>query len=108
MNSKSIRGLAPSHPGALLREDVLPALTNVETGKKLKKVEFAGYLDISRQVLDEILKEKARITPEIAVRLGKLLGNGAEFWVNLQAQYDLRIAQAKVDVDNIPTLKAAA
>lgn len=108
MTTKSIKGLKPSHPGALLREDILPSLVNPETGKKAKKVEIAAALGISRQMLDNILAEKTAITPEMAMRIGKLLGNGPAFWINLQAQYDLRIAEAEIDVSEIPTFTAAA
>ena len=92
--------LPPLHPGELLKEDVLPAL-----GKS--QVAIAELLGISRQTLIDILHERQAVTSEMAVRLGKLLGNGAEFWNNLQAAYDLHKARQNVDVSHIPTLKAA-
>lgn len=63
------RAPAPTHPGAILCEDVLPA-----AGKT--KVEIASMLGVSRQTLYDILPEKQAVTPAIAVRLGKLFGNG--------------------------------
>ncbi|HEV7410389.1 MAG TPA: HigA family addiction module antitoxin, partial [Bradyrhizobium sp.] len=60
----------PCHPGAILREDMLPA-----TGKT--KVEIARLLGISRQHLHDIMEEKKPISPEVAVRVGKLFGDGA-------------------------------
>lgn len=89
--------LEPSHPGALLREFILPDLNRTMT-------EIARALGISRQLLYSIVNEKAPVTPEVAVRLGKLCGNGSRLWVNMQAAYDLWHAERDVDVSNIPTL----
>ena len=90
----------PSHPGALLREDVIPA-----TGKT--KTEIARLLGISRQHLHDIPEEKKPISPEVAVRVGKLFGGGAGAWVRMQGAYDTWQAERKVDVSKIPTLKVA-
>ena len=60
----------PTHPGALLREDVIPA-----TGRT--KAEIAQLLGISRQHLYDILRERKPVSPAMAVRLGKLFGDGA-------------------------------
>ena len=57
----------PTHPGALLRDDIIPA-----TGRT--KAEIAGLLGISRQHLYDILKERKPVSPTVAVRLGKLFG----------------------------------
>lgn len=92
--------IAPLHPGELLREDILPALD-------ISKTELARVLGISRQTLYDILNENQPVTAEMAVRFGKLFGNGARFWVTLQRSYDLAIAEKTVDVSDIPTLKAA-
>jgi len=94
-------GLEPVHPGALLREDILPAM-----GKS--KVEIAELIHVSRQALHSILSEKAAVTPEMALRFGKLCGNGAEFWLRLQLQFDLWRASQTVDTSAIPTLEATA
>ena len=75
------------HPGEMLREDVLPAL-----GKS--KTEIAKLLGVSRQTLYDILDEKQPVTPGMALRLGKLLGNGPDLWINLQRAYDLDVAKA--------------
>ncbi len=90
----------PMHPGELLREDVLPA-----TGKT--KVEIARMLGISRQHLYDILKEAKPVSPEVAVRLGKLFGNGPALWSRLQTTFDVWHASRAVDVSSIPTLEAA-
>jgi addiction module HigA family antidote len=82
-------GLPAMHPGELLREDVLPALGRTRT-------EIARLLGVSRQTLHSILSERAPVTPEMALRLGKLCGNGPELWLALQARYDLEwLGQSK-------------
>ena len=88
----------PVHPGQILREDVLPALS-------MSKTAVAGALKISRQTLYDILNEKQPVTAEMAVRFGKLFGNGPNLWIDLQCAYDLAIEQRTVDVSGIPTLE---
>jgi addiction module HigA family antidote len=78
-----LKGLKPTHPGELLREDVLPALG-------IPKTEIARRLGISRAMLYAILEERAPVSPSMALRLGKLLGTSAESWLNMQRDYDLR------------------
>jgi addiction module HigA family antidote len=90
----------PSHPGALLREVVIPA-----TGRT--KVEIAGLLGISRQHLYDILREAKPVSPAVAVRLGKLFGDGAAPWLRMQAAHDTWHAEKSIDVSAIPTIKAA-
>ena len=92
--------IKPLHPGELLREDIIPAL-----GKP--KSEIARLLGISRQALYDILNEKGPVTAEMAVKIGKLCGNGPNLWINLQRSYDLWHAQRRVDVSKIPTLREA-
>jgi len=92
--------IEPTHPGELLAEIVIPA-----TGKK--KVEIARMLGISRQTLYDILARKQGVSPLVAVRLGKLFGNGPAIWLNMQTTYDLWHAEREVDVSAIPTLVAA-
>ena len=93
--------IPPMHPGELIREDLLPALG-------VSKTELARSLGISRQTLYDILNERQPVTAEMAVRFGKLFGNGARFWANMQRAFDLAIAERNVDVSRIPTLTAAA
>jgi addiction module HigA family antidote len=97
-----LRGLKPMHPGELLREVMLPALGR-------QKKEIATLLGVSRQMLYEILEERAPVTPAMALRLGKLCGNGAEIWLNLQRAYDLAAEekQLSAELKKIPTLRAA-
>ena len=91
----------PTHPGALLRDDIIPA-----TGRT--KAEIAGLLGISRQHLYDILQERKPVSPAIAVRLGKLFGDGAGIWTRMQAAYDTWHAARTEDVRHIPTIKAKA
>jgi addiction module HigA family antidote len=91
----------PTHPGALLREDVIPA-----TGRS--KAEIARLLGMSRQHLYDILRERKPVSPSVAVRLGKLFGDGATVWVRMQGAYDTGHAERDEDVSKIPTLRAKA
>lgn len=96
------RGLPPMHPGELLREEILPALNR-------SKTEIARLLGVSRQTLYDILDEKQPVTPGMALRLGKLCGNGPDLWLNLQKRYDLHRAEQELGekIKAIPTLEVA-
>src|SRR6201989_1093258 len=96
------RGLPPMHPGELLREEILPALDRPKT-------EIAKLLGVSRQTLYDVLKEKQPVTPGMALRLGKLCGNGPDLWLNLQKRYDLHQAELELGekIKAIPTLEVA-
>lgn len=95
-------GLRPTHPGEILREDLLPALGR-------SKVEIARLLGVSRGALYNVLDEKAAITTDMALRIGKLTGTNPELWLSLQQNYDLRIAEKTMadTLREIPTLDAA-
>ncbi len=95
----------PTHPGAILREDVIPALK--EQGVNLSQ--FTRALGISRSLLYSILDENRPVTTNIAVRLGKVLGNGPVIWLNMQRAYDLWEVQAKLatELNNMPIYKVA-
>jgi len=99
ITAKRDSGRPPTHPGFLLSDTVIPA-----TGKS--KTEIARLLGISRQQLYAILDEKAPVSPAVAVKLGKLFGNGAGLWIRMQAAYDIWQAARLVDVSGIPTLQA--
>jgi len=90
----------PTHPGALLREDLLPA-----TG--LGKAEAARRLGISRQHLYDLLNEKKPMTPEVAVRVARLFGGEPEALVRMQGAHDTWKAVRSVDVSHIVPLHAA-
>ena len=87
----------PTHPGAILREDVLPALG-------LSVSEAARQLRVSRQTLHRILAGTSAVTPEMAIRLGKFCGSGAGLWLRMQEAFDLWHAERRLagELDKIP------
>ncbi|MCX6363185.1 MAG: HigA family addiction module antitoxin [Actinobacteria bacterium] len=92
----------PTHPGEMLREDFLP-----DYG--LTVARLAESLGVSRQTVNELLRERRALSPEMALRLSRLFGNTPEFWLNAQRAVDLwDAAQAiKDDVRLIKPLSAA-
>jgi addiction module HigA family antidote len=90
----------PTHPGAFLREIVLPALP-------VAKAEVARTLGISRQSLYDILAEKQPVTPGMAVRLGAVFDTSATSWLNMQTAHDLWHAKHEIDVSKLKPLKRA-
>jgi addiction module HigA family antidote len=89
--------MEPAHPGEILREDVLPALG-------LSVPEAAAQLGVPNAALGVLLGGHVPVTAEMAVRLGKFCGNGAAFWLRLQASYDLWHAERELraEVERIP------
>jgi antitoxin HigA-1 len=102
MADKTLRhkDLEPGHPGDLLAEIVIPA-----TGKT--KAEISKRLGISRQTLHDLLARRQSVTPAVAVRLGKLFGNGPEIWLRMQQAYDLWHAERELEAElsKIETLR---
>jgi addiction module HigA family antidote len=90
-----------THPGVFFAEEVLPALGRRTIG------EIATLLGVSRQTLHRVMSGSAAVTPEMAMRLGKLCGNGPDLWLDMQAGYDLSVASLKLgkQIDRIPTLR---
>jgi antitoxin HigA-1 len=76
------RTIAPTHPGEVLREDFLP-----DYG--MTAPSLAKALGVSRQTVNEILREKRAVSPIMALRLSRLFGNSAQFWLNAQNARDL-------------------
>ena len=72
----------PTHPGEMLREDFLPDYD-------LTVSRLAEALGVSRQSVNELLRERRAVSPEMALRLGRLFGNSPEFWLNAQRAVDL-------------------
>ncbi len=93
----------PTHPGAILREDVLAALG-------LSVSEAARQLGVTRQTLHRIMAEKASITPAMAARLGRFCGNGPGLWLRMQQAYDLWHAERELGdaLERIPVHKASS
>jgi len=92
----------PTHPGEMLREDYLPDYGLTVAG-------LADALGVSRQTVNELVRERRSLSPEMALRLSRLFGNSPEFWLNAQRAVDLwDAAQAiKADVERIKPLNAA-
>ena len=72
----------PTHPGAILREDILPELD-------ITQAAFANHLGVSRLSVSEILHEKRGVSAEMAVRLSKVIGGTPESWLHMQEAVDL-------------------
>ena len=97
--TKRLENRPPTHPGEVLREDVVPTLG-------ISKSEIAARLGVSRVAFYDLLNEKTGVSPRMAVRLGKFLGNGPRIWLNMQTAWDLWHAERSVDVSKIPTVSA--
>ena len=76
------RAVRPIHPGEILREDFL-----LEYGLSVSAL--ADAAGVSRQSINELLRERRALTPEMALRLGKLFATSPEFWLTLQRNVDL-------------------
>ncbi len=98
---KSPPAFPPSHPGGILREDVLPALG-------LAKARLADHLGISRQTLYAILNEERGVTADVAARLSRALGTSTAFWLNMQSQHDAWHAARRPEIARIKPLPRAA
>ncbi len=92
----------PTHPGEMLREDFMPDYD-------LTVAKLAERLGVSRQSVNELLRERRAVSPEMALRLGRLFGNSPEFWLNAQRAVDLWVASRSVqeEVSRIKPLDAA-
>ncbi len=97
-----IRKIRPTHPGEMLREDFLP-----DYGLTVSA--FAKAIGVSRQTVNELLRERRAVSPEMALRLARLFGNTPEFWLNAQRAVDLweALKAARKKIDRINPLTAA-
>ena len=96
------RLVQPTHPGEMLREDFLP-----DYGLSVSS--FAKALGVSRQTVNELLRERRSVSPEMALRLSRLFGNSPEFWLNAQRSVDLWEAARTIGrkIERISPLNAA-
>jgi len=96
------RKVRPTHPGEMLREDFMP-----DYGLSVSSI--AKALGVSRQTVNELLRERRTVSPEMALRLSRLFGNTPEFWLNAQRAIDLWEATKTVSrkIEKISPLKAA-
>jgi antitoxin HigA-1 len=96
---------APVHPGVFFERNILP-----EFRRQNRTIgEIATLLNVSRQTLHRVMAGVGSVTPEMAVRLGKLCGNGPDLWLSMQARYDAWEATHRLaaELKKIPTLRDA-
>ena len=96
---------APVHPGVFFERNILP-----EFRRQNRTIgEIAALLNVSRQTLHRVMAGVGSVTPEMAVRLGKLCGNGPDLWLSMQARYDAWEATHRLaaELKKIPTLREA-
>ena len=91
----------PPHPGLSVRHDCLEPLG-------LNVTEAAKRLGVSRKQLSDIVNCHAGISPEMAIRLHKAFGGGAETWLRIQTAYDLARAMERADAINVERISPAA
>ena len=94
--------LAPMHPGEVLREEFLAPL-------EMSPGALAKACGVPRTRIERIANEETGITADTALRLSKAFGTTAEFWLNLQKQYELRLAEKEsgAEIRRLPRRKAA-
>lgn len=104
MSISNVRAMRrrPTHPGEMLREDFMPDYGLTVTSL----AEAAG---VSRQSVNELLRERRALSPEMAIRLARLFGNSPEFWLDAQRAVDLWDAAQKLkgEVGRIKPLRVA-
>ena len=96
------RKVRPTHPGEMLREDFLPDY-------ELTVSSFAKALGVSRQTVNELLRERRALSPSMALCLSRLFGTSPEFWLNAQRAIDLWDAERSIKkkIERIIPLNAA-
>ena len=96
------REIPPTHPGEMIREDFIPDYN-------LSTASLAKALGVSRQTINELLRERRSVTPAMALRLSRLFGNSPEFWLNTQQTRDLWESEKrfKKELSTIHPLNAA-
>lgn len=91
--------LAPVHPGEILLHDFIEPMG-------LTRYKIAKFTSVPQRRIDEICTGKRAVTADTAMRLGRLFGMSAQTWMNLQAQYDLEVAERelgdKIDHEVMP------
>lgn len=97
---RTINGLPPIHPGEYVREAL------EELG--LTQAELAKTIGVSPMRISHLVREERPVTAELALRLGQAFGQSPQYWLNLQAGYDLKMAQARIadELTHIPRLAA--
>lgn len=101
VDREKVANRPPIHPGIIFAEEVMPELRRRRTVG-----EIATLLGVSRQTLYRVTIGGISISPEMAVRLGKLCGNGPGIWIRLQGRYDTWHVARRLnkEIEKIPTL----
>ena len=96
------RQIRPTHPGEMLREDFLPDYELTVSG-------FANALGVSRQTVNELLRERRAVSPSMALCLSRLFRTSPDFWLNAQRAVDLWNAERSIKkkIERITPLSAA-
>lgn len=90
----------PCHPGEVLKHEFLEPLG-------VSAIGLAKAIGVPRTRIERLVKEQTGVTPDTALRLSKALGTTPEFWINMQANFDMASARKSVDVSGIEPLIAA-
>ncbi len=85
----TVRRVRPTHPGEMLLEDFLPDFG-------LTVASLAAAIGVSRQTVNDLARERRAVSPEMALRLGRLFGNSPEFWLQAQRAVDLWDAEKAI------------
>ena len=95
--------MLPAHPGEILREDFLVPLD-------VSSITAAKACGVPRTRIERLVREETSVSADTALRLAKYLGTSAQFWLNLQGEYDLRVAEkaARATLAKIRPLQRAA
>jgi addiction module HigA family antidote len=93
--------MKPVHPGAILREDIIKEM-------RISITQAAKGLNVSRKQLSEVVNETASISPEMAVRLESGFGVSAEFWLDMQKNFDIWRVRTSGKVQGIHRIVASA
>ena len=90
----------PCHPGEILKHEFLEPLA-------VSAIGLAKVIGVPRTRIERLVKEQTAVTPDTALRLSKALGTSPEFWINMQANFDMAAARKKnIDVSSIEPLVA--
>ncbi len=93
----------PIHPGEFLREEYMPELG-------LSVAKLAEHLGVTRQTVNDIVRERRALSPDMCLRLGRLFGTTPQFWMNMQAKVDLwnSLELHRDDIEAIEPIAAVA
>lgn len=102
IDNDQARTIKPTHPGAMIREDFMKDYTLSVTG-------LAKALGVSRQTINDLIRERRALSPSLALRLSRYFGNTPEFWLNAQRAVDLWEARKtyRKQLERIPSVDAA-